>query len=336
MKLGQLGEFGFIDRIASRVGPAPGVRLGIGDDCAATVVPAGELLLTTSDLLIEEVHFRRQWTNLRDLGRKSVAVNLSDIAAMGGTPRHLYLGLGIPQQMRVEDLDAFMDGLLAEAESYGVMLVGGDTCSSPGPLLISVTVEGGVPEAELVTRGGARSGDAIYVSGTLGDSALALHKFQMDEAPDPYLAQRHHVPQARTGLGRALARARTASAMIDISDGLLADLGHVLKASCAGARLERQEIPLSAPFRRELGKDGGLWDLALAGGEDYELLFTVPPERQAGLDELAGRLEFPLTRIGVITPSDDGIAVKDSRGQDCPLPAAGFNHFASTFRSGRE
>jgi len=330
MKLGQLGEFGFIDRIARRVGAGSGVRLGIGDDCAATVVPPGELLLTTSDLLIEEVHFRRQWTGLRDLGRKSVAVNVSDIAAMGGTPRHLYLGLGIPRQTALEELDAFMDGLLVEAESYGVTLVGGDTCGSPGPLLISITVEGTIPETELVTRDGARPGDAIFVSGTLGDSALALRKLQTDEAPDPYLAQRHHAPRARTGLGRALARARAASAMIDVSDGLLADLGHVLKASGVGARLERETIPLSPPFRRELEKDGGLWDLALAGGEDYELLFTVPSGKQAVLDQVAEEVELPLTRLGSITSPDDGIVVKDRHGRDCRLPNAGFNHFRGT------
>jgi thiamine-monophosphate kinase len=328
MKLSQLGEFGFIERIRRSVSPGEGVYLGIGDDCAATTVPPGQLLLTTTDLLIEEIHFRRQWTDFRLLGRKSVAVNVSDIAAMGGAPRHLYLALGIPSELSVEDLDAFVAGFLEAAREYGATLAGGDTCRSAGPLVISVTAEGAVPEGEIVRRSGARAGDAVYVSGTLGDSALALKLLSAGRIPEPFLGRRHHDPTARTGLGRALAAAGIPSAMIDLSDGLLADLGHILSASGAGGRLHEEALPLSEPFRQALAVDPGGIELALAGGEDYELLFTVPPEKAAALPPLAASLSMPLTRIGTVTAPDDGLVVKDRDGRPYRPGYGGYNHFA--------
>ncbi|WP_298035778.1 thiamine-phosphate kinase [uncultured Desulfuromonas sp.] len=327
MKLSDLGEFGFIERLRDSVPAGSGVRCGIGDDCAALELPPGELLLTTTDMLIEEVHFRRQWTDLRLLGRKSVAVNVSDVAAMGGTPRHLFLGLGIPREMEVEELDAFMAGFLESAARYGACLAGGDTCRSPGPLLISVTAEGSVPEGELVGREGARPGDAVYVSGTLGDSALALRLLQDECSPDPHLARRHHDPEARVGLGRALARAGLPTAMIDLSDGLLADLGHILEASKVGARVDEAALPLSEPFRRASERDPALLELALAGGEDYELLFTVPPDREAGISGLAREAGLPLTRVGSVGLANDGLTVQDRQGAVRRPTRGGFNHF---------
>jgi thiamine-monophosphate kinase len=332
VKLADLGEFGFIDRIARSIPAAAGVRLGIGDDCAALSLPPGELLLTTTDLLIEQVHFRHDWTDLRTLGRKSVAVNVSDIAAMGGTPRHLFLGLAVPVGMSVENLDDFVAGFLEAARHYGATLAGGDTCRSPGPLLISVTAEGSVPERELVCRRGARPGDAVYVSGALGDSGLALQLLLAGEAPDPFLARRHHDPEARTGLGRALAQTAIPTAMIDISDGLLADLGHILESSQVGATIEATALPLSETFRRALAQEPALFDLALSGGEDYELLFTVPPEREADLAALAKSAEVPVTRLGKITSAAGGLIVLDRDG--CPIPPrkTGYDHFGEALR----
>ncbi len=292
-------------------------------------MPAGELLLTTTDLLIEQVHFRREWTDLKSLGRKSVAVNVSDIAAMGGTPRHLFLGLGLPADADLGELDHFVAGFLEAAGEYGASLAGGDTCRSPGPLMISVTAQGSVPESRLVRRGGAGPGDAIYVSGTLGDSALGLARLQAGEAVDPFLVRRHHDPTARVELGRALAKAGIPSAMIDLSDGLLADLGHILEASDAGARIELEALPLSEAFREALADEPGLIDLALAGGEDYELLFTVPAGEEPALARLAASLALPLSRLGQITPPDDGLRVKDGHGWDYRPARRGFNHFAA-------
>lgn len=329
MKLAELGEFGFIERIRRQVTDGAGVVQGIGDDCAALQLPPGELLLTTSDLLIEGVHFRRDWTGMLDLGHKSVAVNVSDIAAMGGTPRFLYLALGVPAELPVVELESLVEGFVAACGDYGVTLAGGDTCRSPGPLFISVTAEGSVPAGELVRRSGATPGDAIYVTGTLGDSALALQALLRQEAPPPELLRRHHRPTARIAAGRALAAAGLATAMIDVSDGLLADLGHLLKGSGAGALLDTAALPLSAPAARLVAEQPQRLDLVLGGGEDYELLFTVPSGEEARLAKLAAGWSVPVSRIGRILPPDDGLQLRGRDGTIRPVTPQGFNHFAA-------
>lgn len=328
MKLAELGEFGFIERVrrAAATTQGSGVRLGIGDDCAVLELPPGQLLLTSTDLLVEDVHFRREWSDWSSLGAKCVSVNVSDVAAMGGSPRHLYLGLAIPTDMAMEDLDAFLEGFIMAACDYGAVLVGGDTCRSPGPLLVSVTVEGAVPADQVVLRSGARPGDGIYVSGSLGDSALALQLLQSGQSPAPELALRHHRPQARVSLGRALSGKQLPSAMIDLSDGLLADLGHILQASAVGARLEQQQLPLSPAFQKALRADPGLLELALSGGEDYELLFTVPPQKEAQLAKVDAGI--PLTRIGIVT-AEPGMQLLDANGRQRSAAVKGYNHFSS-------
>ncbi len=325
--LADLGEFGFIERIRHAAASAPGVRLGIGDDCSAVEVPPGELLLTSTDLLIEDVHFRRQWINWRQLGRKSVSVNASDIAAMGGVPRTLHLALGLPAASELADLDAFVDGFLEAAEEYGAVLAGGDTCRSAGPLLISVTIQGSVAATEMVTRRGARPDDAIYVSGTLGDSALALRQLLAGERPHPELARRHHDPTARVSLGRALAAAHLPTAMIDLSDGLFADLGHLLTAAAVGAEVREADIPLSAPFIRALRHAPQLKELPLTGGEDYELLFTAPPAAEGELIRLAAATGISVTRIGRITAGRELLLI-DRLGRVQHPSRSGFDHFA--------
>ncbi|MDY0269125.1 thiamine-phosphate kinase [Trichloromonas sp.] len=329
MKLAELGEFGFIERIRRAVAGAPGVVLGIGDDCAVLEMPAGERLLTSTDLLIEQIHFRREWIDSYRLGRKSVSVNVSDIAAMGGTPRHLYLGLGIPADLPVEELDAFISGFLSACRDYGATLVGGDTCRSPGPLLISVTVEGSAPAAEVVSRRGARPGDGLYVSGTLGDSALALRRLLDGSRPDDVSAARHHDPRAQVELGRALAAARLPTAMIDLSDGLLADLGHILEASAVGAEIEIASIPLSPAFRTALAEAPELIELSLSGGEDYQLLFTVPPTREGELAAISTALGLPLTRLGTVTAEPGRLWLRRPDGDRVAATPKGFNHFSS-------
>lgn len=327
MSLAGLGEFGLIARIRQAVSDPAELRLGIGDDCAAVVPPPGELLLTTTDLLIEGVHFRRDWTSARDLGRKSVAVNVSDIAAMGGTPRQIFLGVGLPADFPLAQIQEFLDGVLEATAEYGAALAGGDTCRSPGPLFISVTAQGSVPPEELLTRGGARPGDAIYVSGTLGDSALALRQLQAGSLPPPELARRHHDPKARVALGRRLASGRLASALIDLSDGLLGDLGHILAASGVGARLFPESLPLSEPVRSALPEPRAQQQLALTGGEDYELLFTVPAAQEGALAALASA-GLALTRIGEIE-AEPGLKLLAADGSTLPLPTGSFKHFGS-------
>lgn len=326
MKLRELGEFGLIDTIRRQVGTAPGVHRGIGDDAAELELPAGHRLLTSTDLLLETVHFDFAWTSPYDLGCKAVAVNLSDIAAMGGTPRFLYVGLACPGDADTARLDAFVAGVLAEAAEHGAVLVGGDTCRSPGPWIVSVTVEGTVPAGEAVGRDGARPGDVVLVSGTLGDSALALALWQRGEAVDPFLAGRHLRPVPRVALGRALAEGRLATAMIDLSDGLASDLEHILQASATGAEIDGAAIPLSAAFRAHLERRPELLDLALGGGEDYELLCTVAPADVARAQQTAAGLGLPLTAIGAVSASG-GLRLRCGEGESRPLRVRGYDHF---------
>ncbi len=327
MILSELGEFGLIDSIRGRVTKAPGVHRGIGDDAAELELPAGHRLLTSTDLLLEHVHFSFAWTSAGDLGRKAVAVNLSDIAAMGGVPRFLYVGLACPADVEVAQLDAFVAGVLAEAGEHAVTLVGGDTCRSPGPWIISVTIEGSAPAGMAVGRDGARAGDIVMVSGTLGDSALALALWQRGETPAAALATRHLRPTPRVALGRQLAEAGLPTAMIDLSDGLAADLTHILDASGVGAEVRRAALPLSPPFRACLEKEPALLELALAGGEDYELLCSVPAAHVDAALALGARLGVPLTVIGTITGRGAGLRLSGDDGVARPLPRRGYEHF---------
>jgi len=326
MSPGGLGEFQFIERLRRRCKLNDTLVRGIGDDCAVARVPAGELLLTSTDLLIEDVHFRTAWIDMYDLGRKSVSVNVSDVAAMGGQPLSLFLALGIPADLSLEDLDRFTEGVLSACRDYGAVLAGGDTCRSPRGLFISVTVEGAVPDGLQVTRDGARPGDLVWVSGTLGDSALALRELLAGRQPPEECFRRHHDPQARVKLGYTLAAQQFASAMIDISDGLLSDLGHILDASGCGAVLRRDLLPLSSAFLQFQKHQPEVNDLALTGGEDYELLFTSPPKHAEALRALSTP-DLPLTEVGRITASADGLRVIDAQGRPCMPTRSGFDHF---------
>nr|NIS40477.1 thiamine-phosphate kinase [Desulfuromonadales bacterium] len=326
MKLADIGEFGLIERIRQRASGDEDLPLGIGDDCSVAQLPAGRQLLTTTDMLLEDVHFRRAWTDLRTLGRKCVAVNVSDIAAMGGCPRHVYVGLALPDSLQLEEIDALLDGLLEGCQRYGATLAGGDTCRSHSGLVVSVTVQGHIAAGRAVTRGGAGVDELVCVSGTLGDSALALADLMHDRPVDRWLLGRHLEPQARVGLGRALADQGLATAMIDLSDGLLADLGHILESSEVGARIDLSDLPLSPAFRRRAGDDRALHDLALCGGEDYELLFTAAERHWPLVQQLAESTATPVSRIGRITDRRD-LAILDAAGRPYRPSGSGFDHF---------
>jgi thiamine-monophosphate kinase len=327
LKLKELGEFELINRIRRRVANGPGVHRGIGDDAAVLELPVGHHLLTSTDLLIEDVHFRHDWTDCEALGHKAVAVNLSDIAAMGGTPRYLYLGLACPGEADLTDINAFLKGALAEADHHNVTLVGGDTCRSPGPWMISVTIEGSALAHQAVGRDGAQPGDLIMVSGTLGDSALALHLLRNGKEPETTLLARHHRPTARVTLGRRLGEQQLAKAMIDISDGLASDLEHILQASRVDGFIVEDQLPLSEVFQRHAEAEPALRELALYGGEDYELLFTVAPENAADVALLGAELNLSITSVGVIQKGSGTFSLQDKTGATRPILVRGYDHF---------
>lgn len=316
-------EFALIHWIKEQAGEDNRLICGIGDDCSIDQLAPDQQLLTSTDLLIEDIHFKREWTSMFDLGRKSVAVNVSDIAAMGGVPRALYLGVGRPKQVSERELKEFMQGFIGEVQRYDAVLAGGDTSTSPGPLIIAVTVHGHIKKGTAVERCRAQVGDAIYVSGTLGDSALALQSLTSGRIPPPELLQRLHTPEARVAIGRSLSQEGLASAMLDVSDGLLADLGHILSASGVGAEINIPALPLSAAFRHELEKNEAQIDLALAGGDDYELLFTSPRHDLDQCSPYKGRV----VKIGVITPGS-GTVVRQEDGGIYHCGRRGYDHFA--------
>jgi thiamine-monophosphate kinase len=347
MKLSDLGEFGLIRRIQKlnpRTSPSP--LIGIGDDAAALKLSASSALLVTTDLLLEGVHFDLAYTDFYSLGWKSAAVNLSDIAAMGGVPRFCLTALGIPARISVEQVSGFYRGFNALLKNYATELVGGDTCSSRAGLFISVTALGESAPSRIVTRSGARPGDRIFVTGTLGDSAAGLEllrnskfgirnkksKIRNPKSAIQKLIARHLRPVPRVEWGRKLALSGCASAMIDLSDGLSSDLSHICEQSKVGADIIAGRIPLSAALLHLSGKSAKPEaHYALSGGEDYELLFTVPPGKVKKLRSL----KLPLTEIGLIT-SGKTLSLVDHRGRKKPLLPAGYDHFRRGRKQVRE
>jgi thiamine-monophosphate kinase len=289
--------------------------LGIGDDCSL-VRRGGAFQLISTDLLLEDVHFRLGDTSPEALAEKSLAVNVSDIAAMGGRPQYFYLGLGFSPRLGLAGLRRFFAGLARAARRWDVELAGGDTSRS-AKVLIAVTIVG--EAAQPVRRDGARPGDLIGVTGATGGSALGLRMLLAGETRSPFIRLHQHPrPQVEKGL----VLARFASAMIDVSDGLLLDLSRLLRASGAGARVDADRLPLAPAFRREcrrLGIDAA--QLALSGGEDYELLFTVPPRREPALR----RTGMAYRLIGEVTPGRRLRVRRD--GCELAVSGLGFDHF---------
>jgi thiamine-monophosphate kinase len=263
---------------------------------------------------------------------KALAVNLSDIAAMGGTPRFFLVSLGLPPHIPLQFVDDLYRGMMSRAEEFDVRLIGGDTNASPRQLVIDIIIMGEIPPDQLVRRSGACSGDSIWVAGTLGDAALGLSLLRRERFPlvsFMSLATRHLSPLPRVREGRMLAEHKIASSMIDISDGLLADLSRVLAASNKGATLSLAGLPLSEDFLRCPAPGGERkLDYALSGGEDYELLFTVAQNREDELLRLATGFSAPVTRIGEITDAG-GLVVLDSQHQPYDVRQLGFDHFPS-------
>ncbi len=330
MKLSRLGEFGLIEEIRRTAATGRGMRIGIGDDCAWVDHFAGSSLIT-ADLLIESIHFDLKWTSLDALGQKSLAVNLSDIAAMGGVPKYAILSLGIPGNFDSKQIAEFYRGFHRLAKRCGVVLIGGDTNIAKS-LIVSVCLIGD-PPARPVRRSGAKVGDDIYVTGTVGDSALGLALLRKQlpgakrVAAAPLLA-RHHRPTPRLAAGALLAQRKLATAMIDVSDGLLQDLAHICRASGTGAIIWYARLPLSRAYLALAGK--ARITLALTGGEDYELLFCARPRHRERIEKLSACAQVRITRIGRCVSAAQGITVLDSSGNSLSMPAKGHDHFKNS------
>lgn len=292
-----MGEFELIRNFFSSLGIGrDDVTLGVGDDCALLTVPQGKQLAVTMDSLVSGVHFQPD-VDPAALGYKALAVNLSDLAAMGAEPAWFTLALTLPES-DTQWLAEFSRGMGELAVCHGVALVGGDT--TRGPLTITIQAQGFLPAGQALLRSGAHVGDLVYTTGTLGDAGLALCD-QLSKTPEkptfPELIRRLERPEPRVAAGRALRE--FASSAIDISDGLLADLGHILEASGVGADIHLDALPLSPPVRAAI-KSAGDWSIPLASGDDYELCFTLPPGMATRLDEISKSLQLSMTRIGEI------------------------------------
>ena len=312
-----MSEFDLIRRHFTRA--TPGALLGVGDDAALLQVSAGMTLAVSTDMLVCGTHFFPDADPFL-LGHKALAVNLSDMAAMGAAPRWVTLALALPD---ADDawLERFSAGFFALAHQYGVDLVGGDT--TRGPLNLCVTILGEAPSQQALRRDGARPGDEIWLSGCVGDAALALAHLQghiaLSETQFAACAPRLHQPQPRVALGLALRG--LANSAIDVSDGLLADLGHILDASQVGAEIEIEALPVSRLLLEQEQQR-----LALSGGDDYELCFTVPAVRRAEVERISARLALPLTRIGKIV-AGQGCIVHDAAGNPLDIEVGGYDHF---------
>ncbi len=336
---GRLGEFELIAKLTKGWKFGSDVLIGPGDDASAVrwTEADGVVLLQTTDLLIEDVHFRKGWGSPRQLGWKALAVNLSDIAAMGGKPLQAHLNLAIPSHWSDREILAFQSGFRELAEQFGISLLGGDLSSSRGPLVISVMVNGKLAIDRVIRRRGAMPGDVIWVSGTLGDAAGGLDllkKMKSSAKAAKYegaLLNGFFQPKPEVDLGLICSDSGCVHAMIDISDGLSGDLGHILELSKMGAILEQEKLPISKPLAATARKRG--WnqgEMALRGGEDYRLLGCSSRD---GYEKLSQRVSEELGKslfeIGEISERR-GLFLRRGNGVSIKVAAKSFNHFSST------
>ncbi len=327
-------EFSLIAALQRRFASAgPGDCLGLGDDAAAYRPRRGRLELVTCDALVENIHWKSRWCGPRALGIRAAAVNLSDIAAMGGEPERGFLILALPRASTQAFAWEIAAGVASELRRFRARLAGGDTVASAGPVMVALALQGTVPGRQLLTRSGARPGDRILVTGFLGDAAAGRRVLDAPARAWPgkkYLRGRFLRPQPRIRAARVLAQSGWVSAMLDLSDGLAGDLRRLAQASGVGARVEGGRLPISAPARvlaQRLRVPAE--DLALRGGEDYELLFTAPARRIRELQSLlARRARIRATEVGEILPLAAGLCLRTADGRRRPWPQGWEHHGA--------
>ncbi|MFH1033019.1 MAG: thiamine-phosphate kinase [Pseudomonadota bacterium] len=333
--LASLGEFGLIARLeallAREGATTPGVVLGLGDDTAILSPQPGQELLVTCDSMVAGRHYLPEVITPRELGRRAMAVNLSDVAAMGGQPLYALVSLGLTAQTRVAMVEEMYQGFLAELRPWGAAVVGGNITKTEGPAFIDVTMLGQVPAGRALRRGGGREGHAILVTGQPGQAAAGLRGLsQPGQEADPELRRAYLTPTPRCAEGRAVGQSGLASAMIDISDGLLGDLGHICEQSGTGALLEAASLPVSPA----LAAAAGAWgldplDLVLSDSDDYELIITCPPENVPDLMAVIAAVSpLAVSRIGRLVPASQGLGLALPDGGLRRLSPRSWDHFA--------
>jgi thiamine-monophosphate kinase len=326
--LSKLGEFATIERFFAPLSQGCAGALGLKDDAALLTPHPGSQLVVTGDTMVEGVHFFAD-DPPRTLGRKLLRVSLSDLAAMAARPRAYLLQAALSERVGEDWLEEFTAGLALDQKEFGVTLIGGDTVATPGPVSLALTAIGEVEEGGELRRAGATVGDSVFVSGTVGDAGLGLRVLDgrargLDQGLRAAAVERYRVPQPRVVLGPELGG--LASAAIDVSDGLVADLAHLCKASRVGAEIELAQVPFSAAVREALKRGLYAASEAIGAGDDYEILFTLAPDLEARLRKLGDRFGFPLSRIGR-TLAGEGVRVIDERGRDITPAAPGYRHF---------
>ncbi len=327
-------ESEIISRIRARAGASERVTVGIGDDAAVIKAREANDLIACSDLSVEGIHFRIEWSEARLIGRKALAVSLSDVAAMGGEARYAMISVALPSSLSTEFIDELFQGFFDIADACGVSIVGGDTSASIDRLFIDAAVIGECRSGRAVTRAGAHAGDLIYVTGSLGASALGLSLLEQGRRLDGETDDsregcalrealiKHLRPEPRMEAGKAIGEAGLATAMIDISDGLSTDLWHILDESHCGAIIHAVDIPIADGVKLLAPEDA--LRFALHGGEEYELLFTAPLDAQAKVEELSNALSLPITLIGEIT-AGEGLRLERDGAYERLRPA-GYEH----------
>lgn len=334
MQISDIGEFPLIDRLDRLITTDhPDVIVGIGDDVAVLAGDADVYRLATIDAQVETIHFLSDVISPYDLGRRALAINLSDIAAMGGTPRFALVSLVLPNHTQVDWIETVYRGLRAEADRYGVTVVGGNMARAPAHIVIDICVLGRVKKEHLLLRSGARPGDTVLVTGQLGDAAAGLRLVQdrldVSEEQRDRLLSRLFTPTPRLPEAAVITRAGHATAMLDVSDGLSSDVGHICERSGVGVRIWAERVPISEAVQHVAEQIGEYaWDLALAGGEDFELCFTAPAN---AVDALVQAMEAgtgtPVTVVGEILPADEGRRLVRPDSEEVPLESAGWQHF---------
>ena len=333
MDIKEIGEFGLIERIKKTISRPPAeVFVGIDDDAAAYVVSEDILQLITTDILVEHVHFNMEYFTFSQLGWRSLAANLSDIAAMAGTPQYAVVSIAIPDVIKVESIEELYGGMQELADLFSVSIIGGDTTRSKSGLVINIAVIGSVNKQKITLRSGALPGDAVFSTGDLGGSIAGLQVLSKNKAgiKADAVIRKHLTPMPRVKEAEFLSRNIDIHAMIDVSDGLASEVGHICRCSSVGAEIEEALFPIDDETRAVAAHfDDDALDYALSGGEDFELVFTADEKAVNAVKvKFEEQFSIQLSKIGIVTPAERGIVLCTKQNKIKQLHESGWNHFS--------